>query len=255
MVKYISISHTASGCIIFQRVYSWSSNTAFSNLGSLIQGLYQFAREVDDGIISGIDFERPNQSVRKKRDDVLRTNRGETMHMITIRAEQITTSIFFHLRGKLVPSELEKYLYQILLYLVKVAFETRFEAVLSTLKPNSQVSFLDYYLFTLLDYIGYHDLCIQEVETMLIENKFVEFNETVDALCEAVLGRSPEDRMKTNSMDMNKQDCFNADPELLDIDYQDKRILEDNIRRYLAKINIHVEHINVNENYVLGSSK
>lgn len=35
--------------IYLQRVYKWKDSSAFSNLGSLIQVFYQFAREVDDG--------------------------------------------------------------------------------------------------------------------------------------------------------------------------------------------------------------
>lgn len=140
MVKNISISHTASGNIIFQRVYSWKATSAFSNLGSLIQGFYQFAREVDDGNICGIDFESANQSIRKKRDDVLRSNRGDTMNMMTIRSDNVTASIFFDLRGQLIPSDHEKYRYQILLYAVKLAFEKQFEHVLQELKPTSPVS-------------------------------------------------------------------------------------------------------------------
>lgn len=48
-IKNISISETSTGHIIFQRVYSWKAASAFSNLGSFIRGLYQFAREIDDG--------------------------------------------------------------------------------------------------------------------------------------------------------------------------------------------------------------
>lgn len=49
LVKNVSISDAVSGQIVFQRVFSWKVTTAFSNLGSLIQVFYQFAREVDDG--------------------------------------------------------------------------------------------------------------------------------------------------------------------------------------------------------------
>lgn len=48
-MKNISISDSPSGQIVFQRVNAWRATSAFSNLGSLVQVFYQFAREVDDG--------------------------------------------------------------------------------------------------------------------------------------------------------------------------------------------------------------
>lgn len=48
-VKNISISDAKNGHIIFQRVYSWRPTSAFSNLGLLIQGFYQFAKTFDEG--------------------------------------------------------------------------------------------------------------------------------------------------------------------------------------------------------------
>ncbi|KAJ1443739.1 hypothetical protein B484DRAFT_287961 [Ochromonadaceae sp. CCMP2298] len=56
-VKNICLSDAVTGFIICQRVYKWKESSAFLNLGSLIQVFYQFAREVDDGQISCVNFE------------------------------------------------------------------------------------------------------------------------------------------------------------------------------------------------------
>lgn len=49
VVKNISISDAVTGHIIYQRVYAWTTSSAFSNLGKLIEGFCKFSREVDDG--------------------------------------------------------------------------------------------------------------------------------------------------------------------------------------------------------------
>jgi hypothetical protein len=49
LINNVCISDVLTGDIIFERVYKWKETSAFSNLGSLIQIFYQFAREIDDG--------------------------------------------------------------------------------------------------------------------------------------------------------------------------------------------------------------
>ncbi len=82
---------------------------------------------------------------------------------------------------------------------------------------------------------------------MLSDNKFVEFNEVADKLCQLVLGMSPEDPSnKTSVSRATPLPSMEDSPHTMDdIDYQDKRILEDNIRGYLSKIGIEVDEINV----------
>ncbi len=48
-LKNVCISEVSTGNVLFERVYKWNESSASSNLGSLIQVFYQFAREVDDG--------------------------------------------------------------------------------------------------------------------------------------------------------------------------------------------------------------
>ena len=46
-LRNVCITDTATGNILFERVYK--EEQQFTNLSSLIQVFYQFAREVDDG--------------------------------------------------------------------------------------------------------------------------------------------------------------------------------------------------------------
>lgn len=48
-LKYITVSNSKTGFVVYERVFKWPENTITANLGSLIQSFYQFAREVDDG--------------------------------------------------------------------------------------------------------------------------------------------------------------------------------------------------------------
>ncbi len=48
-VKAVRITDIASGVVIFERLYKWPDSALASNIGSLIQSFFQFAREIDDG--------------------------------------------------------------------------------------------------------------------------------------------------------------------------------------------------------------
>lgn len=85
---------------------------------------------------------------------------------------------------------------------------------------------------------------------MLSDNKFVAFNEIADKLCEVILGRSPEDPSNKSSIGTIGTPLPSmTDLNMTETDYHDKRILEENIRRYLARIDIEVERVDVNENF------
>eukprot|EP01039_Chlorochromonas_danica_P002551 gene2551-2792_t len=133
-VKNVTVSDALSGQIVFQRVYAWKTASAFSNLGSLIKVFYQFAREVDDGVISKIDFQAQRNTLRRKRDDVLKCKRGDTMQMVTVKTEDVIVSVFFDLDGLLQPSIRLKNCFQILLHALQLAFESNFLLAFSFLE-------------------------------------------------------------------------------------------------------------------------
>lgn len=166
-VKNISVSDARNGHIVFQRVYSWKPTSAFSNLGLLIQCFYQFARTFDEGVVTGIDFESaPRDQYRRKRDDILRDQRGDTMHMLTAKTKNIIVSIFFDMNGAITPSMEEKWAYQVLLHAVKVAFEVKY---VQTLQVEASVS-----------------------DLMQGSHQFDDFTDIADYLCEAIFTTNPE---------------------------------------------------------------
>jgi hypothetical protein len=57
MVKHVSIADTATGIVLFEKAYRWVEKAQTSMVGSLVQSFYQFAKEVDDGAISSVNFE------------------------------------------------------------------------------------------------------------------------------------------------------------------------------------------------------
>jgi hypothetical protein len=87
-------------------------------------------------VITGIDFESaPKDQFRRKRDDILREHKRDTMQMQTIKTKNIMVSIFYDMNGGISPSLEEQWCYQILLHAVKVAFEVKY---LSVLKPEEK---------------------------------------------------------------------------------------------------------------------
>lgn len=126
LIQNICISDAATGHIIFERVYKWKETAAFSNLGSLIQVFYQFAREVDNGVISSIKFESGGRNTKKKRNDILQSDDKDTMQMTTIKTKDIIVSIFYDMRGSMLPSPEHKLKLNVLIHCVKTLFERKF---------------------------------------------------------------------------------------------------------------------------------
>lgn len=89
-VKNITISDAKTGFVILERKFRWPTHANSSNLGSLTQSFYQFAREVDDGFIESVVFEG------KERDSHGKSNKHhQTMQMVCTRNEYETVSIYY----------------------------------------------------------------------------------------------------------------------------------------------------------------
>lgn len=175
-VKNVTVSDALSGQIVFQRVYAWKTASAFSNLGSLIKVFYQFAREVDDGVISKIDFQAQRNTLRRKRDDVLKCKRGDTMQMVTVKTEDVIVSVFFDLDGLLQPSIRLKNCFQILLHALQLAFESNFLPALQEWRSSSSAQYAPSEI---------------EGESSKTFPAFADFSETVDRLCDLVFSDDP----------------------------------------------------------------
>ena len=120
-MKNICISDSETGIIVFQKVYKWKESSAFYNLGGLIQVFYQFAREVDDGEISCVNFESGRKiSTRLSHDHQQAKN--QTMQMKSIKTDDIIVSVFFDMQGMEMPTWEEDLKLDVLMHTVKEAF-------------------------------------------------------------------------------------------------------------------------------------
>lgn len=135
-VKNICISDVSTGLILFQRVYKWKDSLPIFNLGGLIQVFYQFAREVDDGVLNCVNFESGRKiSTRMKNHDNLQA-RNQTMQMITAKTNDIIVSLFFDMQGMDMPSCEERNKLKVMLHSVIAAFEQEFLETLIKHRPK-----------------------------------------------------------------------------------------------------------------------
>lgn len=120
-VKNICISDVETGIIVFQKVYKWKESSAFFNLGGLIQVFYQFAREVDDGQISCVNFESGRKVTTRLNQDQLQS-RNQTMQMKSVKTEDIIVSVFFDMQGMDMPTAEEDLKLDVLMHAVQFVF-------------------------------------------------------------------------------------------------------------------------------------
>lgn len=120
-VKNICISDVETGIIVFQKVYKWKESSAFFNLGGLIQVFYQFAREVDDGQISCVNFESGRKVTTRLNQDQLQS-RNQTMQMKSVKSEDIIVSVFFDMQGMDMPTAEEDFKLDVLMHAVQYVF-------------------------------------------------------------------------------------------------------------------------------------
>mmetsp|Transcript_13622 Transcript_13622/g.22472 ORF Transcript_13622/g.22472 Transcript_13622/m.22472 type:complete len:235 (+) Transcript_13622:205-909(+) len=91
-VKNITISDAKTGFVILERKFRWPTHANSSNLGSLTQSFYQFAREVDDGFIESVVFEGKE---RDSHGGGKSSKHHQTMQMVCTRNEYETVSIYY----------------------------------------------------------------------------------------------------------------------------------------------------------------
>jgi hypothetical protein len=85
-------------------------------------------------VVHGVDFEVSKSTIRRKRrDDIFRTDRSETMHLETMKSTGLIVSIFFDMNGKTIASREEKMKHAILLHTIRAAFEILYKSRLEVL--------------------------------------------------------------------------------------------------------------------------
>lgn len=146
-VKNICISDVETGIIVFQKVYKWKESSAFFNLGGLIQVFYQFAREVDDGKISCVNFESGRKVTTRLNQDIYRP-KNQTMQMKSIKNKDIIVSVFFDMQGMEMPSFEEDFKLDVLMHSVLNAFTKDYLYELKEKRPTLQ-QFIDQQYATL----------------------------------------------------------------------------------------------------------
>lgn len=140
-VKNICILDIETGIIVFQKVYKWKESSAFFNLGGLIQVFYQFAREVDEGEITCVNFESGRKVTTRLNQDAYQV-RNQTMQMKSIKTDQIIVSVFFDMQGNEMPTPEEDLKLDVLMYAVLEAFARDYQHQLIERRPTLQ-QFMD----------------------------------------------------------------------------------------------------------------
>ncbi len=78
-------------------------------------------------MIHGIDFEVGKADTnRKRRDDIFRADRSDTMHLESMKSSGLIVSVFFDMNGQIIASREEKLRHAILLHTIRAAFETMY---------------------------------------------------------------------------------------------------------------------------------
>lgn len=167
-VKNICISDVDTGIIVFQKVYKWKESSAFFNLGGLIQVFYQFAREVDDGEISCVNFESGRRvSTRLSQESY--HSRNQTMQMKSIKTNDLIVSVFYDMQGMEMPTPEEDLKLDVLMHAVLAAFSNEHLQSLIERRP------------TLQQYMDEQNAALDESDTRIVL-PFEVFTTTADRL-------------------------------------------------------------------------
>ena len=167
-VKNICISDVETGIIVFQKVYKWKESSAFFNLGGLIQVFYQFAREVDDGEISCVNFES-GRRVSSRLSQESYHSRNQTMQMKSIKTSDLIVSVFYDMQGMEMPTPEEDLKLDVLMNSVLEAFSS---AHLESLFERRS---------TLQQYMDEQNAALDESDTRIVL-PFEIFSSTADRL-------------------------------------------------------------------------
>eukprot|EP00904_Undaria_pinnatifida_P002609 jgi/Undpi1/12349/HiC_scaffold_5.g02023.m2 len=105
-LRLVSVCCKETGVCLFQRAWQWRGDKGRSSIGNLVQSFYQFAREVDQGEISCVNFLVQSRTHRRvNSSQAARRARGpstralpDSMQMLCTRNEDIIVAVFFDVK-------------------------------------------------------------------------------------------------------------------------------------------------------------
>ncbi|CAN0348592.1 unnamed protein product [Ectocarpus sp. 6 AP-2014] len=107
-LRLLSVIDKETGVCLFQRAWQWRGEQERSSvsIGKLVQSFYQFAREVDQGEISCVNFLVKSRTHRRvSSSQAARRTRGpsarslpDSMQMLCTRNEDIIVAVFFDVK-------------------------------------------------------------------------------------------------------------------------------------------------------------
>lgn len=140
-LKLIGVSEGSTGVLLYQKVYRWSEGAKPEALGSLVQSFFQFSREIDDGSISCVNFERPMQTHAQHRRQVSNSMRrnmraaAETMQLLCLRDPAgFVVQVFHEIPGTGRTDEQQDRCIRSLLESLRVSFALEYAAKVEELR-------------------------------------------------------------------------------------------------------------------------
>mmetsp|Transcript_15103 Transcript_15103/g.45506 ORF Transcript_15103/g.45506 Transcript_15103/m.45506 type:complete len:241 (-) Transcript_15103:92-814(-) len=106
-VKLVGVIEAKTGILLYQKVYRWADDANPKALGSLALSFFQFSREIDDGSITCVNFEKPAQmggQHRRQASNHLRWKMRtavETMQMLCAPDGPFVVLVFHEIPGGL----------------------------------------------------------------------------------------------------------------------------------------------------------
>ncbi|CAM9170906.1 unnamed protein product [Phaeothamnion confervicola] len=104
----LSVSDATTGVCLYQRRWRWQDAKEPDGIGKLVMSFYQFARDLDDGEISCVNFEvsgqkhkrvaSAHQSARRGRN-VSKTSPPESVQMLSCANPAIIVAVFHEIKA------------------------------------------------------------------------------------------------------------------------------------------------------------
>ena len=140
-LRQIRITDNITGTLLFERIYEWPDQTNTSNLGSLIQSFFQFAREVDGGDVESVYFEEgtaaflPSATPRSigSGDHRMSSYPTDSMKLIKSRSEEVTVFLFHECLG---PEQAHQEVFNQLVNAASSEFSSEFGTVIANMRSS-----------------------------------------------------------------------------------------------------------------------
>ncbi|CAN0290891.1 unnamed protein product [Pylaiella littoralis] len=143
-LRLLSVCDKETGVCLFQRVWQWRGDQERPSIGKLVQSFYQFAREVDQGEISCVNFLVKSRTHRRvSSSQAARRTRGpstrslpDSMQMLCTRNDDIIVAVFFDVKTCVTTSSESQGSVREFLNKVKHSFCETFTGRVASLRPT-----------------------------------------------------------------------------------------------------------------------